>query len=287
MKICRFNHDRIGIIRQQRVYDITPMFHDLPPAHWPAPPADWMISHFPFIAKGLGANWERLESYPLEQVSLNAPVANPGKIVAAPINYRDHIAEANADQQINHGKVYTDISEYGLFLKANSSLCGPNEVIELPIPGRRTDPEVELAVVIGQRARNLPVDRALEAVFGYAIGIDMTVRGSEFPSFRKSADNFSVLGPWIITPDEIGDPNALDLSIRVNGQLRQQSNTRHLIYNVQRLIAYASAMFTLWPGDVIYTGTPSGVSAIQAGDRIDVSIERIGAMSVTIADSVP
>ncbi|MGO2437090.1 MAG: fumarylacetoacetate hydrolase family protein, partial [Serratia proteamaculans] len=103
----------------------------------------------------------------------------------------------------------------------------------------------------------------------------------------KSADGFSVLGPWIVTPDEIGDPNALDLSIRVNGQLRQHSNTRHLIYNVQRLIAYASAMFTLWPGDVIYTGTPSGVSPIQAGDRIEVSIERIGAMSVTIADSTP
>lgn len=287
MKICRFNHDRIGIIRQQRVYDITPMFHAIPPAHWPAPPADWMISHFPFVAKGLGVNWERLESYPLEQVNLNSPVANPGKLIAAPINYRDHIAEANADQQINHGKVYTDISEYGLFLKANSSLCGPNEIINLPIPDRRTDPEVELAVIIGQRARNLPVEQALEVVFGYAIGIDMTVRGSEFPSFRKSADGFSVLGPWIVTPDEIGDPNALDLSIRVNGQLRQHSNTRHLIYNVQRLIAYASTMFTLWPGDVIYTGTPSGVSPIQAGDRIEVSIERIGAMSVTIADRAP
>ncbi|WP_256347915.1 fumarylacetoacetate hydrolase family protein [Serratia proteamaculans] len=93
----------------------------------------------------------------------------------------------------------------------------------------------------------------------------MTVRGSEFPSFRKSADGFSVLGPWIVTPDEIGDPNALDLSIRVNGQLRQHSNTRHLIY----------------------TGTPSGVSPIQAGNRIEVSIERIGAMLVTIADSTP
>jgi len=96
-----------------------------------------------------------------------------------------------------------------------------------------------------------------------------------------------VLGPWIVTPDEIGDPNALDLSIRVNGQLRQHSNPRHLIYNVQRLIDYASTMFTLWPGDVIYTGTPSGISPIQAGNRIEVSIERIGAMLVTIADSTP
>jgi len=120
-------------------------------------------------------------------------------------------------------------------------------------------------------------------VFGYCIGLDMTVRGPEFPGFRKSADTFAVLGPWIVTADEIADSNALDLSIRVNGELRQQSNTRYLIYNVQRLIEYASATYTLYPGDVIMTGTPAGVGPVTFGDVLDATVEGVGSMTVRVA----
>jgi 2-keto-4-pentenoate hydratase/2-oxohepta-3-ene-1,7-dioic acid hydratase in catechol pathway len=142
---------------------------------------------------------------------------------------------------------------------------------------------VELAVVIGRKAKRVRREDALDYVFGYCIGLDMTVRGAEFPTFRKSADTFSVLGPWIVTKDEIPDPNALDLSIRINGEVKQSSNTKYLIFDVQRLIEYASSMYTLYPGDVIMTGTPAGVGPVTPGDVLEASIPRVGAMSVRVA----
>ena len=152
----------------------------------------------------------------------------------------------------------------------NSALIGCSEEVLIPLADRRTDHEVELAVIIGKKARAVSRENAMAHVFGYSIGLDMTVRGPEFPGFRKSADTFAVLGPWITTADEIADPNALDMSIRVNGELRQEANTRDLIFNVQRLIEYASAMYTLHPGDVIMTGTPAGVGPVQPGDVLSL-----------------
>lgn len=282
MKLCRFNHNKIGIVQGERVLDITPLFDALEPQRWPAPPQDWMIANFALVRPELDAYLPSAEPYSLDSVQLYSPIANPGKLIGAPINYRDHIAEANADEQINHGKIYTDISEFGLFLKANSSLIGPESAVTIHLPQRRTDHEVELAIVIGKTARDVPYEQALEVVLGYTIGLDMTVRGSEFPTFRKSADTFSVLGPWLVTGDDIADPNALDLSISVNGELRQQSNTHHLIYNVQRLVAYASAMYTLYPGDVIFTGTPSGVASVKEGDRMEAQIASIGTLTIDV-----
>lgn len=287
MKLCRFNHNKMGIVQGERVLDITPLFDACEPPRWPAPPQDWMIANFAAVRPELAAYLPSAQTYPLDSVQLNSPIANPGKLIGAPINYQDHIAEANADQQINHGKVYTDISEFGLFLKANSSLIGPESAVEIHLPQRRTDPEVELAIVIGKTARDVSYEQALDVVLGYTIGLDMTVRGPEFPTFRKSADTFSVLGPWLVTADDIADPNALDLSLMVNGRLRQQSNTRHLIYNVQRLVAYASAMYTLYPGDVIYSGTPSGVASVEAGDRMEAHIAAIGTLTIDITHSTP
>jgi 2-keto-4-pentenoate hydratase/2-oxohepta-3-ene-1,7-dioic acid hydratase in catechol pathway len=113
----------------------------------------------------------------------------------------------------------------------------------------------------------------------------MTVRGSEMPGFRKSIDNYSVLGPWLVTADEIADPNSLDLRLAVNGTVRQDSNTRHLIYNVQRLIELASAMYTLHPGDVIMTGTPAGVGPVQPGDVLNASVQGIGSAEIRIASA--
>ena len=140
-----------------------------------------------------------------------------------------------------------------------------------------------MAVVIGRKAKRVGRQEALDYVFGYSIGLDMTVRGPEFPAFRKSADTFCVLGPWIVTKDEIADPNLLDMSIRVNGEVKQSSNTKYLIFDVQRLIEYASAMYTLYPGDVIMTGTPAGVGPVAPGDVLEASIPGIGSMSVRVA----
>ena len=283
MKLCLFDAHRIGIVLNQHVVDVTDVFQDVARPAWPYPLSDLVIQHFPALRDKVLAAAEAGRRIPLASVRLRAPVANPGKIIGAPINYRDHIDEANADAQINHGKTYTELDKFGLFLKASSSLIGCNEEIVIPFPDRRTDHEVELAVVIGRQGKRIRREDALDHVFGYSIGLDMTVRGPEFPGFRKSADTFAVLGPWIVTADEIADSNALDLSIRVNGELRQQSNTRYLIYNVQRLIEYASATYTLYPGDVIMTGTPAGVGPVTFGDVLDATVEGVGSMTVRVA----
>jgi 2,4-diketo-3-deoxy-L-fuconate hydrolase len=283
MKLCLFNECRIGVAVGENVVDVTEAFAAIPKPSWPYPKSDWVIQHFEDVRSGVEEISETGARLPLSSVGLRAPVANPGKIIGAPINYKDHIAEANADTQISHGKTFTELDKFGLFLKANSSLIGCSEEVEIPFPDRRTDHEVELAVVIGRKAKRVGREEALDYVFGYSIGLDMTVRGPEFPGFRKSADTFCVLGPWIVTKDEIADPNRLDMSLRVNGALKQSSNTKYLIFDVQRLIEYASAMYTLYPGDVIMTGTPAGVGPVAPGDVLDASIAGIGSMSVRVA----
>lgn len=282
MKICRFNHDRIGLVQHDQVLDVTALFNLRPT--WPLPRGDWIILQLPELRQALSqATAASHVQLPLAQVRLESPIVNPTKIIGAPINYHAHIAEANADQEINHGHTYTTLERYGLFLKANSSLIGVSEPVEQRFADRRTDHEVELAVIIGKEARMVSRDQALDHVLGYAIGLDMTVRGQEWPGFRKSVDTYSVLGPWIVTADEIADPNALDLRLSVNGTERQSANTSQLIMNVQRLIEYASAFYTLYPGDVIMTGTPEGVAPVQPGDRIDAEIQSIGQIQVRIA----
>lgn len=283
MKICRFDDNRIGLIRNDSVHDITPLFDGLGQPGWPYPPHDWIIGNFARVEGQIEGFLGRASVRALSEVTLRAPVANPGKIIGAPINYRDHIAEANADQQIAHGKVFTTLDQYGLFLKAPTALNGPDGSIELPFPERRTDHEVELGVVIGKRAKRVLREQALEHVFGYCVALDMTVRGPEFPGFRKSADTFAVIGPWITTADEVADPNALDLQISVNGEVRQKANTRDLIFKVQHLIEYASAMYTLQPGDVIMTGTPAGVGPVEPGDVMHARVSGLGEMTMRIA----
>lgn len=281
MKICRFNNNHIGVVQGDTVHDVTALF-DLQ-ATWPLPHGDWIVRQLVDKLPALRAALSQAPTLPLASVRLDSPIANPAKIVGAPINYHAHIAEANADQAINHGKTYTTLDQYGLFIKANGSLIGPSDEVRLRFPERRNDHEVELAVIIGKEARFVSRANALDHVLGYSIGLDMTVRGPEFPGFRKSIDTYAVLGPWIVTADEIADPNHLALSIAVNGETRQHSNTDHLVFNVQRLIEYASASYTLHPGDVIMTGTPEGVSQVYPGDRMEAEIEGLGKLDIRIA----
>ncbi|MCP3719175.1 fumarylacetoacetate hydrolase family protein [Paraburkholderia sp. CNPSo 3281] len=285
MKICRFNDNRIGVIRGDAVYDITPLFKSLGEPGWPYPSYDWIIGNFPRVQAQIEPFLARATTRALSEVTLQAPVANPGKMIGAPINYRDHIDEANADQEIANGKTFTTLEQFGLFIKAPTALNGPDGIVEFPFPERRTDHEVELGVIIGKQAKRVPRECALEYVFGYCVALDMTVRGPEFAGFRKSADTFAVIGPWITTADEIADPNALDLELTVNGEPRQKSNTKYLIYNVQHLIEYASAMYTLQPGDVIMTGTPAGVGPVKPGDVINARVASLGELTVRMAQS--
>jgi 2,4-didehydro-3-deoxy-L-rhamnonate hydrolase len=283
MKICRFGDNRLGIVRNDRVYDVTPLFEELGKPGWPYPPYDWIVGNFAQVQPRIESFLGQAVGQALSTVTLRAPVANPGKIIGAPINYRDHIAESNADQQIHQGKTFTALDQFGLFLKAQTALMGPDGKVEIPFPDRRTDHEVELGVIIGKQAKCVSREQALEYVFGYCVALDITVRGSEFPSFRKSADTFAVIGPWITTADEVPDPNGLDLEISVNGELRQKSNTRYLIFNVQHLIEYASAMYTLQPGDVIMTGTPAGVGPVKPGDVMCARVAGLGELTISVA----
>ena len=282
MRLCRFDRDRLGLVDGEAVVDVTDLFDRSPP--WPLPPGDWIIRQAVELGPRLEAQAAGRPARPLSEVRLESPVAAPGKIVGAPINYRAHIEEAHSDGGIGFGRSFADLKDHGLFLKANSSLIGPADAVRLRFPERRSDHEVELVAVIGREASQVSREDALGHVFGYAIGLDMTVRGPEWPVLRKSADTYCVLGPWIVTADEIPDPNRLDLSLSVNGELRQCANTRQLIYDVGALIEYASSFYTLQPGDLIYTGTPEGVSQVRPGDVMDAEIEAVGRMQVRVAE---
>jgi 2-keto-4-pentenoate hydratase/2-oxohepta-3-ene-1,7-dioic acid hydratase in catechol pathway len=215
---------------------------------------------------------------PQRGVRLCAPVPHPGKIVAVAGNYPAHARELGAQALPQ---------EPALFLKASSAVVGPGEEIVIPRAAQQVDYEGELAVVIGRRARNLPLDQALSCVGGYTAANDVSardyqnVRGQSF--IGKSCDSFAPLGPVLVTADEIPDPQDLAIRTLVSGSLRQDARTKEMIFSVAELICFASRLMTLESGDVLLTGTPAGVGAaddpprwLREGDVVDVEIDQIG-----------
>ena len=279
MRLCFFDEHRLGLVRRDRVHDVTGVLERLPPARYPFPAHDALVAALPEIGRDLQP---RDEGVPLSSVRLRPPVLNPGKIVAAPVNYRKHLQEAIDDPATFARAHVRQIQETGLFLKATSSLIGAGEPVRITHPERRTDHEVELAVVIGKAGRSIPAARAAEHIAGYAIGLDITVRGPEERSLRKSLDTYTVLGPCLVTADEVPDAAGLDLELDVNGQPRQRANTRDLILGIGELIEFASSFYTLRPGDILLTGTPEGVGPIVPGDVMEARISGIGAMRVLV-----
>lgn len=284
MKLCRYNDNRLGIVEGNEVIDVTPALDLIPPMRYPAPMGDQLIANLAAIrakAEGLKAGGQRL---PVDAVKFLPPVANPTKIVNAPINYDDHIAESKADAGIAHGRTnITHISDWGLFLKANSALIGFGDEVKLRFPDRRNDHELELAVIIGKTCHKATQSDALSYVAGYSMGLDMTIRGKQQTCWRKSVDTYAVCGPWMVTADELPDPTALDLVLKVNGEVRQNSNTKYLVYNIPRLIEYATEMYTLHPGDIIFSGTPAGVGPVVPGDVMSCYIQGIGEREMRVA----
>ena len=282
MRICRYNDDCLGLVKGDQLIDVTIALERIPKLRWPRPPEDAMIANLDAIKLDIEENRKMGYVQGVNNVTLKSPVANPTKIIAAPANYMDHVDEAKDDVEINFGRETKTINEYGLFLKANSALVGAGEGITLGHTDRRNDHEIEIAIIIGKTAKNVAYDDALDIVAGYAIGLDNTVRGVEDRSLRKSLDSYAVLGPWMTTADEIGDPDDLDFSISVNGEVRQNSNTKYLIFNCRKLIEYASKFYTLYPGDILMTGTPQGVGPIEPGDRLVCKVDIIGQMEVEV-----
>ena len=289
MRICRFGEGRLGVVEGAGaaaiVRDVTAALDVLPAYRYPLPAHDVLIANLEAVRARICQVVKDAPALPLAGVRLLSPVANPGKIVAAPVNYAAHLDEVKVDPELHQNKANVlTIQSAALFLKATSSLAGPGEGILIRHRDRRVDHEVELVVVVGRAGSRIRREDALGHVAGYAIGLDISVRGTEDRSFRKSPDTFSIVGPWLVTADGIPDPGTLDLRIAVNGDVRQQANTRQLILGVAELIELASSCYTLHPGDILFTGTPDGVGPIQPGDRIVASIDGIGSMDVAVRD---
>lgn len=282
MKLCRFNDNRLGVVNGGHLHDVTAALDLLPGCAYPLPRHDLLIANLDAVRRRAEELVQTAAAIPLDEVKLISPVANPGKIVAAPVNYLKHLHEARDQAEIHHQVRIDEIQRIGLFLKATSSLVGPSEGVTIAHPARRNDHEAELVVVIGRRARKVRRDSALDFVAGYCCGLDMTTRGPEERSLRKSIDSYSVVGPWLVTADELTNPHAIDFRLWVNGEVRQSASTRDLIIDVPGLIEFASSFYTLEPGDLLFTGTPEGVGPVRPGDHIVTEFDGIGRMEVDV-----
>jgi len=216
-------------------------------------------------------------SYPLDEAALLAPVLNPGKVLAIGLNYGDHIEESGMEAPKH--QVW--------FNKQHNCINGPYAPINLPSVSSALDYEAELCVVIGKTCKHVPRERAPEVIAGYCVGNDVSVRDWQLrvPTFQigKSFDTHGPIGPYLVTPDEVGDPHALNIRCLVNGEVRQESNTEHLIFDCYDAIAHLTQAFTLDAGDVLFMGTPAGVgvamkppSFLKEGDVVRVEIDKLG-----------
>jgi len=282
MKICRFDNNRLGLVEGDMVRDVTAALDVLPLYSYPLPTFDPMIANLGKLRARIEEIAVGAPTKKLSEVKLLSPVANPGKIVAAPVNYKKHLEEARADSGVHHQQAILEIEKIGVFLKATSSLVGQSEGVALEHPDRRNDHEAEVVVVIGKTGRNIRREDAMQYIAGYCIGLDMTTRGPEERSLRKSIDTYSVLGPWLVTADEIADSASLDFWLTVNDEPRQKANTSDLIISIPQLIEFASSFYTLHPGDILFTGTPEGVGPVKAGDTIVAEVQGLGRLQVAV-----
>lgn len=240
--------------------------------------------HGDALAAGLTSIPVTDEAFPIEEVTFRAPVPEPRKVICLGTNYLAHAAETSRAQP----------SYPRLFPKFADSLIGAFDTIELPPESEDVDFEVELAVVIGERTRRAPEADALSSVAGYAVANDVSVRDFQFRTDQllpgKAWSALTPIGPWIVTPDEVGDPQQLDLRLELNGVTMQQESTSEMIFSVARIIAIISEFLTLEPGDVILTGTPAGVGFLRDppiflrdGDEMITTVGNIGSLNNSIS----
>jgi ureidoglycolate lyase len=245
-----------------------------------------LIKGWPSLERGIrnlptGAS----DGLALADVHLQAPIRRPGKIMAIGLNYADHIAESGLGAPEN--QIW--------FSKASTAANGPYDPIDVPKVSQALDYEAEMVAVIGAGGRHIAKADAAKAIFGYCVGNDATERAWQHRTpqwvIGKSFDTHAPFGPWITTADEVADPHALGIRCQVNGEVRQESNTRHLVFNVWDQIEHLSQAMTLEPGDLIFTGTPGGIGAamkpmrfLKDGDRVHIEIDGLGAIDNLCAD---
>ncbi len=280
MKLATFELDgreRICLVRGDGLIDLSQAA--------PALPQEMisLIAAWPSAERSLRALESMKPHLKLSGVRLKAPVPRPQKILAIGLNYLDHIEESG--QQKPERQIW--------FSKLPNAVNGPHDPIQIPKASTAIDYEAEMVAIIGKRCRHVSKADAPGAVFGYAAGNDVSVRDWQFHTpqwiLGKSFDTHAPFGPWIVTADETGDPHALGIRCLVNGQMRQNSNTKNLVFNIFDQIALLSQAMTLEPGDVIFTGTPGGVGFaarppvfLKPGDVVRVEIDRIGALEATM-----
>jgi 2-keto-4-pentenoate hydratase/2-oxohepta-3-ene-1,7-dioic acid hydratase in catechol pathway len=286
MRLATFTHGgatRIGVVVGDDVVDLAEAAPELPRAM-----EAFLAAGDPALAAAARSVAHAASRIPLDEVRLEAPVLRPGKILAVGLNYADHVRESGLEA----AAVPT------IFNKQVTSVTGPYDPILLPRASHALDYEGELAFVIGRRCRHVPSERAAEVIAGYLVLDDVTVRDWQLrtPTWTlgKSFDTHCPMGPWIATPDEVGDPHSLGIRTWVNGELRQDSDTKQLIHDCYALVAHLSTACTLEPGDVISTGTPSGVGIamrpprwLEAGDVVRVEIDRIGQIENPVIEEPP
>jgi len=283
MRLATFTHagaTRLGVVAGDEVIDLAAAAPELPHE---------MVAFLAAGAPALRRAADRLanarERIPLAQVQLEAPVLRPPKFLAIGLNYADHVAESRLELP----KLPT------VFNKQATCVTGPSDPIHMPRVSKALDYEGELGFVIGQRCRHVPQARAREVIAGYLVVDDVSVRDWQLrvPTWTmgKSFDTHGPIGPWIVTEDELGDPHSLRLRTLVNGEVRQDSNTKNLIFDCFSIVEHLSTAFTLEPGDVVATGTPAGVGIsmkpprlLQVGDVVRVEIERIGVLENPVID---
>ena len=287
MRLAILDGLRLGVVCETTVIDVTAA---LPWPHDPDPlTAGWwrrLCRDLDSVRPALAAA-VRDPAAPRVAVGdarLLAPVVNPSKIVAAASNYQEHVAEMHEVQGRTLGRVESWMMEFDVFLKAPSSIAGPRDDIVLPPDQRDREihHEAELVAIVGKGGKDIAPRDALSRIAGYTIGLDITVRSKADRSRRKSYDTFSPLGPWLVTSDEAGDPADMDIELERNDVLKQKVSTRDMLVPVQDIVAYASRVMTLLPGDVLFTGAPPGVGPIEPGDTLRVRISRLGEMGLTV-----
>ncbi|BBD79761.1 fumarylacetoacetate hydrolase family protein [Aerosticca soli] len=281
MKLARFIADdgeRIGAVREDGIVALDTGLDR----------ADDMIAlieRWPHESARLQRQAQEGRAVPLARVRLLAPIERPGKIMAIGLNYADHIAETGMDKP----------ERQLWFAKMGNTVNGPRDPVQVPRVSAKVDYEVELVAVIGQGGRHIRAEEAPARVFGYCVGNDVSVRDWQMQTSQwvlgKSFDGHAPFGPWIVTADELPDPHRLDIRCLVNGELRQSSNTRHLVFNVWDQLVHLSQAMTLRAGDLLFTGTPGGVAAamrppawLRAGDVVRCEIEGIGALENPFVD---
>lgn len=274
MQLVSYNGGQVGYVQGDLVVDLGALVGGYRDGA-ALSPMRRLLQHWDQVQALLPAP-DQAPTVPLASVRLDPPIPDPTKIVAAPVNYRDHKSEM---------ELTVDISDLAVFLKAPSSLIGEGGAIELPYSDRRFDQEGELAVVIGKQARNVTEQDALNYVVGYSCLLDITMRGQEDRSTRKSFDTFTPMGPTLVTVDEAPPADAIALDCTVGDEHRQSSNTKNLIWSVARLVSYISSVMTLEVGDIIATGTPSGVGPLTAGEKVSVTLAGIGTLTVDVINS--